>query len=103
MKKLTSEADVNHRLPIIELVKHYQIKGLTVYGSTLCHGICPFCGKAKLQIMPTQGLWLCFDCRKAGRTFDLAVELEGVARADVLDRINSWICGESTIGYMVCF
>jgi DNA primase len=102
MMKLTSEADVNHRLSLIELAKHYHIHGLTLCGSSLYRGVCPFCKSSEFQIMPTHGLWFCFGCHEAGKAFDLVTRLEGVSKEKALERINTWICGESTIGYLVC-
>ena len=102
MLKLTSETDVNRRLPLIELVKHYRIEGLTLYGSTLYKGICPFCTRPEFQVMPTHAMWSCFACNRIGTTFDLAVKLEGIPEREVLQRMNDWICGESVIGSVVC-
>jgi hypothetical protein len=102
MMKLTSETDVNHRVSLIELIKHYHIQGLSLSGSTLYQGVCPFCSKSELQVMPTHGLWLCHACKRYGKPFDLVKMLEGVSVTDTLERINSWVCGESTIGSVVC-
>src|SRR5690349_4488903 len=102
MLTLASEADVNRRLPLIELVKHYHIKELILCGSTLYRGICPFCAKSEFQVMPIHAMWLCFACNLSGTTFDLVVGLEKVSKDEALQRINSWICGETVIGSLVC-
>lgn len=102
MLNLVSDVDVNRRLPLIELVKHYHIKGLILSGSTLYCGICPFCNKSEFQVMPIHAMWLCFACNQTGRTFDLVVKLEKVSKKKALERINTWICGESVIGSAVC-
>ena len=102
MLHLNSEDDVNRRLPLIELVKHYQIQGLTLCGSTLYHGVCPFCQNPQFQAMPIHAMWLCFACNRTGTTFDLVVKLEGISKEETIQRINAWICGESAIGSLVC-
>jgi DNA primase len=102
MLHVASEADVNRRVPVIELVKHYHIQGLILCGSTLYRGVCPFCSKPEFQVMPIHALWLCFSCGRGGTTFDLVVKLEEVSVKEALGKINSWLCGESTIGLLVC-
>ena len=100
--KLISETDVNRRLSLIELVKHYHIQDLILCGSTLYRGVCPFCKQPEFQVMPIHAIWLCFACDRTGTTFDLVAELERIPKDEVLQRINSWICGESVIGSVVC-
>ena len=102
MLRLASEADVNRRLPLIEMIKHYHIQGLVLSGSTLYRGICPFCGKPEFQAMPVHARWLCFACDRTGRTFDLARQLEDITHKAALCRINTWIRGESVIGSIIC-
>lgn len=102
MTKLDSEADVDRRLPLIELAKHYDIQGLTLFGSTLCKGICPFCKKPEFQIMSVHAMWLCFACSRTGTTIDLVTEIEGISKQEAIELINSWIYGESVVGSLVC-
>jgi DNA primase len=102
MLRLTSEADVNHRLQIIEVLKHYNVQGLVLFGSILYKGVCPFCHETEFQAMPLQGLWSCFACKRAGRTLDLVAEIERLPRAEAIDLINTWVCGESITGSVVC-
>ena len=99
---LQSEDDVNRRLSLIELAKHYQIEDLVLRGSALCHGACPFCHQLQFRVMPNDGLWICFACRNKGKTLDLVTKLEKVSKVDAIQLINSWICGESLVGSVVC-
>jgi hypothetical protein len=102
MLRVVSKTDVNRRVPIVEIVKHYNIKGLTLFGDTLYRGVCPFCGDNEFQVMPTDASWLCCACGQIGKTFDLVAKMEKASEDENLNRINSWICGESSVGLIVC-